>query len=101
MEGASSGRVRLVKEGYASPPATTEKKGVGRARGALYHLLQRYPLPRDRPGDGRAARTARGRGGLPLFADLLRPDALQHRLPARGDTARPALRRDFQELRGS
>ena len=56
------------------------------------------------PGTGKAvvrpARAARARGRLPDGPDLLRADALQHRLPARGDPAGAALRRGLQRRRG-
>ena len=47
-----------------------------------------------------AARAARAHGRLPDGPDLLRADALQHRLPARGDPAGPALRRGLRRRRG-
>ena len=49
------------------------------------------------PDTGRAvvtaAGTAGGRGGLPAGPDLLRPAAVQHRLPARDRAAGPPVRR--------
>ena len=47
-----------------------------------------------------AAGTARPRGRVPGGADLLRSDARQHRLPARGPAAGPPPRRDLRRLRG-
>src|SRR5215208_4090896 len=79
---------------------TKEKGDYSGARGALYNLLQRHALPRDGTGYRRGTRTSRGGGGLPLRADVLRPDALQHRLPEGGHPPGEALRRDLRRLRG-
>ena len=57
-------------------------------------------FPQDRPGGGPPARAARALGRVPDGADLLRPDALQHGLPARGDPAGPAVRRGLRVGRG-
>src|SRR5436305_770330 len=79
----------------AGPPTIYWPLG-NRARDAglpVPHLLQRHDLSPDRPRGGPAARTARPRGRIPRGADLLRADALQHRLPARGAPAGPALPR--------
>ena len=63
------------------------------ARRALHHLLQRHAVP----GTGQAVVALLERLGhevdVPRGADLLRPDALQHRLPPRGGAAGPAFRR--------
>ncbi len=50
---------------------------------ALHHLLQRHAVSRHREGGGGGARAPRPRGRVPPRADLLRPDALQHRLRPR------------------
>ena len=73
--------------------------GADGMRASLFiTCLDRHPLPRGRAGDRRAARAARRRGRLPGRADLLRPDARQHRLRARGDPARAALRARVRRL---
>ena len=50
-------------------------------------------FPQVGQGDGDAARAARPPGRVPGGADLLRADAREHRLPAGGAAADPALRR--------
>ena len=50
---------------------------------AVHHVLQRHAVPASRPRGRVAAGAARASGRLPAGADLLRPDALQHRLRAR------------------
>ena len=53
-------------------------------------------FPADRPRDGAAAGAARPQGRFPAGADLLRADALQHRLPARGHPAGAPLCRGLR-----
>src|SRR5215213_5839981 len=79
---------------------TKEKGDYGGARGALYNLLQRHALSRDGTGYRRGSRTSRGGGRFSLRADVLRPDALQHRLPEGDHPPGEALRRDLRWLRG-
>ena len=83
-------------------PARARRPGVHgrpRRRSRLHedrpvrHLPRRRPLPRRRQGDGRGARAARPRGRLPAGPDVLRPDAHQHRLPARRGRAGAPPRR--------
>ena len=50
-------------------------------------------FPQVGPGHGRPARAARPPGRVPARADLLRADAREHRIPAGGAAAGPALRR--------
>ena len=59
----------------------------------FHHLLQRHALPRGRSRHRDVARAARLRSRVPGGADLLRPDARQHRL--RGGAAGGAVRRVF------
>src|SRR5215210_5433512 len=73
-------------------PARETLRVSRRARRAVRDLLQRHALPRDRQGDRAAARTPRLRGRLSRGADLLRADALQLGLRARGSRARAPLR---------
>ena len=69
------------------------------ARRPVHHLLQRPAVPGRRAGDGPAPPASRARGRLPRGADVLRPDALQHRLPRRLRAARPPLRGRVRRLR--
>ena len=56
-------------------------------------------VPRRRPGDGDAARAAGHEVVFPDRPDLLRADAHQHRLPARGAAAGAPPRRDVRAVR--
>src|SRR5215218_590832 len=92
--GNRAGEPRWSIMGFRDP-----REEYNGARGALYNLLQRYALPGDGPGHRGGPGRARGTGGLSPHPDVLRPDALQHRLPARGHPARETLRRGLRPLR--
>src|SRR3954466_11869759 len=61
------------------------------ARRPLRDLLQRHAVPGGRSRGGRTARAPGLRGRLPARADVLRADARQLRLRARGGPAARAL----------
>ena len=84
----------------STPAATGTFPRDRRARVPVHHLFQRHDVPGHRPGGGVAAGAARRRGRLPAGADMLRPDALQHRLRGRDDPARAPLREDVRRQRG-
>src|SRR5918999_4794764 len=73
-------------------PLLASGETVNGARQPLRHLLQRHALPADGPGDCAPARAVGLRGGLPARADLLRADAHELGLLARGHRAGAALR---------
>ena len=70
-----------------------------RARLAVHHVLQRHDVPADGPGGGHGAGAARCGRRLPAGADVLRPDALQHRLRRGDDPAGAAVRRRVRRRR--
>src|SRR5919202_6947700 len=77
---------------YMRPSSRGTFHGVAYPCRPLHHLLQRHAVPGGRAGGGHPPRTPRVRGSLSAGADLLRADARQQRLPARGAAARPPLR---------
>ena len=69
-------RKRMAARGRRRP------KGDGNVRVALFVTCINDSAPSaDGPGGGGAARAAGGRGRFPRRAELLRPAAVQHRLP--------------------
>src|SRR5262245_33078270 len=56
------------------------------ARGAVHHMPGRRALSVRRHRDRCAARAVGARGDIPLWTDLLRSDAHQHRLAGPGKT---------------
>src|SRR5919202_5087235 len=77
---------------YMLPPSRGTFHGVAYPCRPLHHLLQRHAVPGGRAGGGHPPRAPRVRGSLPGGADLLRADAREQRLPARGAAARAPLR---------
>ena len=84
----------------ACTPTCAEEEQQSHAGFPVHHVLQRHALSPDGQGRGAPARAARAHGRVPDGPDLLRADALQHRLPARGDPAGAALRRGLRRCRG-
>ena len=76
-----------------------EATAVYDASRAVRHLPGRRAVPRRRQGDRHAAAPARARRRVPAAAELLRADARQHRLPARGAAAGAQPRRHLRRLR--
>ena len=66
---------------------------------AVRDVPGRRAVPAGRQGDGGAAGAAGARGGVPGGADVLRADARQHRLPARGAAAGAPPRRGVRAVR--
>src|SRR5215213_960816 len=92
---------RLSWDAVSRHVAWGNRKAVAeRARIPLRHLLQRHALPADGPGGRSAARAAWLRGRLSARADLLRADAHELRLPARGAGAGAPLRARLRRRRG-
>ena len=89
--------VRYEPRGDAAAWRAAEQRGwrPDDADRPVRHLPGRHDVPGRGQGDRAAAGAARPRGGLPGRADLLRPDAHQHRLPAGGAAAGPPARRTF------
>ena len=73
--------------------------GPAPERRALHRLLQRHALPVDRTGRRPLLERLGHTRRVPARADLLRPDALQHRLSGRGAAAGAALRARLRRLR--
>src|SRR3954447_11892177 len=71
---------------------SSTRKTVALARVALHHLLQRHAVPGDGHRRGAAAGAPGRRGRLPARADVLRADAPELGLRARGGAADAALR---------
>ncbi len=68
---------------------------------ALFITLPgRHDVPADGTRGGRRAGATRHTGGVPARADLLRPDALQHRVCAGGGSAGEAVRARVRGVRG-
>ena len=97
-----SARATVLRDALRGPPTTDgpDQRRSAHAHRALHHLSRGRALPRRGQGDGAAAGTARARGRLPRGPDVLRADAHQHRLPARGAAARAPLRGDLRAVRG-
>src|SRR6185437_3521360 len=74
------------------------RRCLSNAHRAVRDLPGRPHTHAARIGASAAARTARPRGSLPGRADLLRPDAREYRLSARGPALDPSLRGDVQRF---
>ena len=99
-DGASLPQPPAVSSASRPRPRATRLPGTAVRVALFITCLNDTLFPRDGAGDGVAARGRRVRGGLPGRADLLRPDARQQRLRARGAPARAALRRRLRRRRG-
>ena len=101
----SAGSRRSRTSSSSTTPCST-RRAVDRGRPAshayrpLCDLHRRYGVSRSRASDGAGAGTARPRGRVPRAADLLRSDAPEQRLRARGAQAGSPVRGDLRRVRG-
>src|SRR5262245_28217257 len=89
----------LTAEEQGSPGYGTERGGPDKTRGAVSDVPDRYVVPGYRAGRGAPAGTARLRCRLSDGRDLLRANALQHRLPGPRAAARRGDGQRFSWLR--